>query len=299
MDKESISDAENVTADTFSHTSNTQIDNANAIFTSEKLDKSDELADKLKDLTINDAQYYVSNSATANDAKGDPASDPKTVTHTSDGKGKVMDTINGNSQQKILSNRTLPVVVPTMNLRIDNRIVPIVGDFQTLFTPATKEVVADAECSSTWVDWTPRQLILTGVDGSTPGNTGLDLRSKSSPSQVLIGSLTIYPACGLSGSLQVRKKRQSTSPNKVSNAQKLDTVVDVKLINDRDSASFFSKVIVCKLSHQSNNDLYSCCRIKFSSNVVQTEAPQLVDLGLPAINTLNESGVLGNPDTRI
>ena len=47
------------------------------IFTIEKLDKSDKLADRLKDLTINKAEYYVSNSATVNDAKGYPASDPK------------------------------------------------------------------------------------------------------------------------------------------------------------------------------------------------------------------------------
>ena len=91
---EKESDANNITADTFSHMSNTQIDNANAIFTSEKLDKPDELADMLKDLTINDAEYYVSNSVTANDAKWDPASDPKTVTHTRDGKERVTNTSN-------------------------------------------------------------------------------------------------------------------------------------------------------------------------------------------------------------
>ena len=56
MDDESISDTNNVTSDTFRHTSNTQRENANAIFTSEKLDKSDELADTLKYLTINDAK---------------------------------------------------------------------------------------------------------------------------------------------------------------------------------------------------------------------------------------------------
>ena len=58
MEEESISDANNVTADTFFHTYNAQIENANAIFTSEKLDKLDDLEDALKDLTINDAKYY-------------------------------------------------------------------------------------------------------------------------------------------------------------------------------------------------------------------------------------------------
>ena len=41
MDKESILDTNNVPADTFSHTSNTQRDNANVVFRSEKLDKLD------------------------------------------------------------------------------------------------------------------------------------------------------------------------------------------------------------------------------------------------------------------
>ena len=49
VDEESISYANNVSANTFSHTSVTQRDNVNAIFTSEKLDKSDKLVDTLKD----------------------------------------------------------------------------------------------------------------------------------------------------------------------------------------------------------------------------------------------------------
>ena len=58
MEEESISYSNNVTADTFSHTSSIQRDNSNTIFTSEKLDKSDDLADALKDLTIKDAKCY-------------------------------------------------------------------------------------------------------------------------------------------------------------------------------------------------------------------------------------------------
>ena len=58
MEQESISDANNVTAGAFIHTSKTQKENAKAIFTSEKLDKLDDLADALKYLTINDDKYY-------------------------------------------------------------------------------------------------------------------------------------------------------------------------------------------------------------------------------------------------
>ena len=67
-EEESISNANNVTANTLSHTFNTQKENANMIFTSNKKYKFDNLAYALNDLTIIDVIYYVSNSATASDA---------------------------------------------------------------------------------------------------------------------------------------------------------------------------------------------------------------------------------------
>ena len=70
-EKESIADANNVTVDTFSHMSNTQKENANMIFTSEKLDKSYELVDAVNNFTINNAKYYESNTATTRDTQGD------------------------------------------------------------------------------------------------------------------------------------------------------------------------------------------------------------------------------------
>ena len=88
--------------DTIIHTSNTQRDNANAIFTNEKLAKSDEMADTIKDFTINDAKYYESNSGTASDTQGDFTSNPETVTHTSSKNETVTHTSNGNFEQKII-----------------------------------------------------------------------------------------------------------------------------------------------------------------------------------------------------
>ena len=88
----------NVTADTFSHkpvTPNTQGQNENSILASERLNNSDALAEILKGLTIKDARYYESGSSNENDAKGNPASDSKVDTQTSDGnKRKVTDTSN-------------------------------------------------------------------------------------------------------------------------------------------------------------------------------------------------------------
>ena len=94
MEEESISDANNITADTFSHTLNTQRYNTHTLFTSEKIHKSDKLADALDDLTINDAKYFESSSATASDAQGDPIHSPETFTHTRNRKEKVTDTSN-------------------------------------------------------------------------------------------------------------------------------------------------------------------------------------------------------------
>ena len=78
-------DSNNITVGTSSHGFNTQRDNVNTIFTSEKLDKLYELAYILKDLTINDAKFYELNTETASDAQGDITRDLKTVTHTSNG----------------------------------------------------------------------------------------------------------------------------------------------------------------------------------------------------------------------
>ena len=154
MDEESISDANNVTADIFSHTSNTQRDNANAILKSENQDKLEKLAEMLLDLTINNAEYYASNSDTASDAQGDLTRDTNTVTYTRNGKEKVTNTSNGNFEQNLLIKRTLPVVIPTMNPRIKDRIAPTGRDSQTLLTSVTKEVVADAGLGGAWVNRT-------------------------------------------------------------------------------------------------------------------------------------------------
>ena len=53
-----------------------------AIFTSENLEKPDNLVKAINNLTINDAVYEL-NTETANDAQGGPASNSDTVTHTS------------------------------------------------------------------------------------------------------------------------------------------------------------------------------------------------------------------------
>ena len=53
----------------------------------------DKLVDAVKNLTLNDAIYYESSTATTSDTHGDLTGNPETVTHTS----------NEDFEQKILS----------------------------------------------------------------------------------------------------------------------------------------------------------------------------------------------------
>ena len=158
--------------DTFSHTSNTQRENTNAIFTSEKLDKSDKLADALNDLTINDTKYYESNTATVSDAQSNITHNMESVTHSNNGNETPTNTSNGNVEQKLLSNQTIPVVILTMNPRIEQRTALIVVAHQTLLTPSTKEVFVEVASGGTWVNMTLQQVSRKGVDRSTPGDIG-------------------------------------------------------------------------------------------------------------------------------
>ena len=80
---------------------------------------------------------------------------------------------------------------------------------------------------------------------------------------------------------------------------KLDAVIDGKFPNDLDSASILSKVIGNKRSDSSRDDLILRCKTNFAGDVVKTQAPQFMYLGLPAINTLNESSVIGTTPTII
>ena len=81
MEEEPTADANKVTADTFSYASNTQREHPITIFTSEKIDKSDDIVDAVKNLTIIDAGYYESHKAKASDAQENLTHNQEKVTH--------------------------------------------------------------------------------------------------------------------------------------------------------------------------------------------------------------------------
>ena len=122
-----------------------------------------------------------------------------------------------------------------MNPRIDHRIMPIVVEPQTIFTPLTEEVVAETASGGKWVNSNPWQVSKTGVDRSTPGDMCHVVSVEHAPSKVLIVIIASYPYCGLIMSLKVAKKWKYMSLCLGWNIQKLDPVVDGKLPDDLDS----------------------------------------------------------------
>ena len=149
-------------------TTNTQGDNENNILTGERLNNLDMLAQKLEWLKIKDSEYYESESAIENDAKGDPERDLKLATHTSgEGKRKVTNTSNVNLEHKLLRNRTLPIITTTINPRIDNMVVTCGGTPHALATPTMKGFITDAPLRSACILQTHGHVSRTGMGDTT------------------------------------------------------------------------------------------------------------------------------------
>ena len=220
--EESITDANNVTADAFSRVSSLQRENLDAIFTGENLDKSDELVDAINNSKIKDSIYELK-IATTSDAQGDLTSNPDTVTHTS----------NGILDEKLLSFWSIEdvsVLPPLMNPKI--RPTP-----QMLLNNAVKEIFADATSGNAWTNRTLRQISRTGVDGSIPISTPIHtgMRKSSTPSYsdndgtrgtgtgTPIG--TTSPPYGLNVSPKIDDIRQSATPD-LRKSNKLKTSID-------------------------------------------------------------------------
>ena len=174
-ERDIILDANNVTMDNFCQspvTANTKGENVNAIFTSERRNILEMLAETLKgltlDSTINDSAYYNSDEY---DAEGDPKIDPLLATHISDGKKRKVtdtDTTNGNPPQKLLINQTLLMIILPIDPRVEDGVPAGRGNTYARQTPASKVIVTDTARRGAHVFWTPGDVSWTDRDGTTP-----------------------------------------------------------------------------------------------------------------------------------
>ena len=171
-------------------------------------------------------------------------SDHKVSTRTSDGKKrKVANTGNGILQQKLLINRTLPIIPTTIDHLIPDRVETRGDNPQALTTPTTKGVITYAVCSSAYILWTLGNVSRTGRDVTAPCNRDVVISSPQDNGTVMIVGTTIPPACGIMGSLDIINKHGSTGSVEIGDTQKFDTSVDGNLAEGGDSMTIFSKLI--------------------------------------------------------
>ena len=231
-------------------------------------------------MTINNAKYYESNTATAIDAQFDLTHNPEKVTHTSNMNETVTHISNGIFEQKFLINQTIPVLTPSINQGIYQGIALIILAPHTLLKLVMKKVVADAASGGTWVNRTIRQVRRAGFNGSTPGHITNTGSISEPPYPVLIGIVSSSPPCGVDDIQKVANKWLATSLGLVVQTKKLDTVVEKNLPNDLDYTSIFSKSIGHKLSDGSSSVFYLRYRMNFAADPVQICTPQFIDLGV-------------------
>ena len=202
----------------------------NAIFTSEKLEKSDKIIDEVKNMTIKYTVYEL-NTATASDTQGGLGSEPDTFTHTS----KVI------LDQNLLSCWAI-VEVSFLPPRTKPSIAAIILTPQKLMTPTVKGIVSYATSGNMWTNMTLRQISRTGIDRFIPISTPIHrimskyfdpYSSDSSVNRIPIGTsdTTNSPPCDLNVSLKIGNIWQTTTPN-LRDSNNLDTSIDGEFTNN-------------------------------------------------------------------
>ena len=159
--------------------------------------------------------------------------------------------------------------------------------------------MADAALGGGWINRNLQQVSNMGVDGGTPGKFFNAVRIIEPYAPVLIKIVGTYPPCGLNVSQEVGNKRQSTFPGLVRQSQKLYAVVNIKLPDDFDSTSIFSKAISHRFHDGSSGDLYTHNSMNFAADPVQIQTPQFMDLSFLIFNALDEVSGLSTPTITI
>ena len=302
-ERKMILDANNVPMDNFCQspvTVNTQVENVNAILTSERLNNLDVLAETLKvltiDSTINDSAYYDSDE---NDAEGYPKSDPLVATRTSDRKKrKVTDTAttSRNYLQKLLTNWTPPIIILPIDLRLLDGVAAVRGTMHVRHTPTSKVIVTDAAPSGARIFCTPGYVSRTGRYGTTSrvGNTSISSPKLNSPDLIGSGN-TISPT--RTGSQDIGRPKGPPGLVEVKNDQIINTSINGNLTKNGYPTTNFSKVIGQELSHNSSTNIYLRCRGNLTRNSVGTESPDFMDLGILAVHASYELRLFGAPAT--
>ena len=203
---------------------------------------------------------------------------------------------------KLLINRLIPETIPVAIPPIDQTIAEDdAGSRETLHAHLmilSKEIVTDAARSAAHVFQTPEDIRRNGTDDTTPGDRNTAIGSIRLAYPVRIGVIT-------TGSLRntrsqdIISPRGSIGPQWSRYSQPLDTSINGVYFEHRDPAPTWSKVIIHKFTEESNADVTSRCWMNLTRDVVLTESPNSVNLGLSSVHTSNELGSVFIPTTII
>ena len=197
------------------------------------------------------------------DAQVKSASDPDRIIHTR----------NGITHQNLLSSRTVrirhkevsvwfPMSYPMIELNIQPDLMISTGVVlapQALNLPVVQEIFADAASNNMGTNRTLRQVIRTGIDGTTPVPSVISGTSTPSPSG--ISKTNASPPSGGLWSPRTGNIRKSTSPN----FRKSNAAIDRNFSNDPIAPLVRTKVFGDKLSNSYIRYLYTRCRVKLAT----------------------------------
>ena len=277
----------NVTMVTFCHslaTTNTQ--RKNSEIPNEWRTASGFLAETIKGYkrltlhsTINDSEYYSSDK---DYAESDPKKDLLVATHTSDGKkNKATDTgtINRSSPQKLLINRTIPTIIPPINPQIADGVAAGRGNAHAGQTIASKVIVTDAARSGARAFQDPAAVNRKDTDETIPqdGNTSRIPPRLNSPF-IIGGGISFYPS--RTGGHDSFIPSRPIGPVEVRNAQIFHTSINGNSAKNGDPTPTFSKIIGREISNNSSADVYLCCWVNLTRDVVLTKIPNFMNMGL-------------------
>ena len=155
----------------------------------------------------------------------------------------------------------------------------------------------------------PRQIIRTGVDGSTPISTQINrrIRETSTPSFSDITGTRI--TIGVSGTSTdtpagdlwipgIGNKWQSSTPN-LRYSNKLDASIDRKFTNNPVAPPIFTEVFIEKISNSPRQDIYECIWMQLATDTISPVTPQLVDHGFSTVDALHKGTGLWSNANRI
>ena len=183
------------------------------------------------------------------DPKRDISSDQKVATYTT----------NGNSPQKLLRSRFVTKTIQGAILTIDQLIKKdVLGIRNTLGghqTVLPKDIVRDVACSGTRIFRTPREVIRTSRDGSTPRDVNTAIATDIlTPPRKNFNSTSNSPTWNRNQ--DIASSRRSVITTTARNADPLDAPINQILDSHGHPKSIFSKVIGSKIVSGESADIY-------------------------------------------